>query len=475
MSNRLTQQQDLKLQQKLSPMQVQFVRMLEMTGPELESEVRQAVEDMPALEVEDDPQSIDGAEFAESAEQIQRADYASDDDTPQYMLDARNRSASDRYFEPVAINDEPSLAESLLSQLAEADIDGVAEIAAENIIGNLDDNGYLSRSLEAIADDVAFSSGIEIDRRDLEKAFNIVRSLDPAGVGAVDLRDCLLLQLRRKKPTPAIDLAKEIITHYFDLFSKKHFAQLADRLDTDIDSIKEAIAIVAKLNPKPGNQHGDTALEQSGRLIVPEFLVEPDGDNLVVSLLNRIPDLTISRTFTDQNLIPADASPRQRSDAQTFIKTRRDEASVFIKTLQMRQSTLFNIMSAIAAIQREFFFSGDETRLKPMVLKDIAAITGYDLSVISRATSSKYVMTVAGIFPLKFFFNERPKDDDDATFHQIAAAIRKIISEEDKNSPMPDEAITAMLADQGFNIARRTVAKYRERLGFPVARLRRSI
>lgn len=475
MSNRLTQQQDLKLQQKLSPMQVQFVRMLEMTGPELESEVRQAVEDMPALEVEDDSQSFDGAEFAESAEQIQRADYASDDDTPQYMLDARNRSASDRYFEPVAINDEPSLAESLLSQLAEADIDGVAEIAAENIIGNLDDNGYLGRSLEAIADDVAFSSGIEIDRRDLEKAFNIVRSLDPAGVGAVDLRDCLLLQLRRKKPTPAIDLAKEIITHYFDLFSKKHFAQLADRLDTDIDSIKEAIAIVAKLNPKPGNQHGDTALEQSGRLIVPEFLVEPDGDNLIVSLLNRIPDLTISHTFTDQNLIPADATPRQRSDAQTFIKTRRDEASVFIKTLQMRQSTLFNIMSAIAAIQREFFFSGDETCLKPMVLKDIAAITGYDLSVISRATSSKYVMTVAGVYPLKFFFNERPKDDDDATFHQIAAAIRKIISEEDKNSPLPDEAITSMLAHQGFNIARRTVAKYRERLGFPVARLRRSI
>ena len=475
MSNRLTQQQDLKLQQRLSPMQVQFVRMLEMTGPELESEVRQAVEDMPALEVEDDPQSFDGAEFAESAEQIQRADYASDDDTPQYMLDARNRSASDRYFEPVAINDEPSLAESLLSQLAEADIDGVAEIAAENIIGNLDDNGYLSRSLEAIADDVAFSSGIEIDRRDLEKAFNIVRSLDPAGVGAVDLRDCLLLQLRRKKPTPAIDLAKEIITHYFDLFSKKHFAQLADRLDTDIDSIKEAIAIVAKLNPKPGNQHGDTALEQSGRLIVPEFLVEPDGDNLIVSLLNRIPDLTISHTFTDQNLIPADATPRQRSDAQTFIKTRRDEASVFIKTLQMRQSTLFNIMSAIAAIQGEFFFSGDETCLKPMVLKDIAAITGYDLSVISRATSSKYVMTVAGVYPLKFFFNERPKDDDDATFHQIAAAIRKIISEEDKNSPLPDEAITSMLAHQGFNIARRTVAKYRERLGFPVARLRRSI
>ncbi len=481
MRNNLSQQQDLRQQQRLTPLQVQFVKMLEMTGPEIEAEVRQAVEDMPALEAapDDAPASSSALEAddrniaPESADELQRADYANDDETPSYILDARNRSASDPVYEPIAVNDEPTLAETLTDQLAELSLTPDQRLAADHIIGNLDSNGYLTRPLRDIADDIAFNLGVDMPLTVLEQARDIVRSLDPPGIGASDLRDCLLLQLKRRQPSPAVDLATDIIDHHFDLFSKKHFHRLAERLDVTDDQVKEAIALISKLNPKPGNQHGDTALEQSGRIIVPEFMVEPEGDSLVVTLLNSIPELTVSETFTDDTLIPPDASERRRQEAQTFIRSRRDEASSFIKTLKMRQSTLFNVMTAIASIQRDFFFTGDESKLKPMILKDVAALTGYNLSVISRATASKYVMTVAGIYPLKFFFNERPSDDDDTTYHQIAAEMRRIIDAEDKNSPTTDEAITAMLNARGFNIARRTVAKYRERMGIPVARLRR--
>lgn len=478
MRNNLSQQQDLRQQQRLTPLQVQFVKMLEMTGPEIEAEVRQAVEDMPALEaIPDDAAATTSGNDAnttpETADELQRADYADDDETPSYILDARNRSAADHAFDPIAVNDEPTLAETLTAQLAELDLTPDLRLAAEQIIGNLDSNGYLTRPLRDIADDMAFNLGADMPIATLDQARDIVRSLDPPGIGAADLRDCLLLQLTRRPSTPVVDLATDIINHHFDLFSKKHFHRIAERLGITDDKVKDAIALISKHNPKPGNQHGDTALEQTGRIIVPEFMVEPEGDALVVTLLNSIPELTVSETFTDDSLIPPDASQRRRQEAQTFIRSRRDEASSFIKTLQMRQSTLFNVMTAIASIQRDFFFTGDESKLKPMILKDVAALTGYNLSVISRATASKYVMTVAGVYPLKFFFNERPNDDDDTTYHQIAAEMRRIIDAEDKKSPTTDEAITAMLNQRGFNIARRTVAKYRERMGLPVARLRR--
>ena len=247
-------------------------------------------------------------------------------------------------------------------------------------------------------------------------------------------------------------------------------------LGIDTAQLTAAVEVISRLNPKPGNQLNDSAIEHSSRQIVPEFQVDIDSDsNISVSLLNNIPELALSRSFSIDTPISTALTQRQRSDAATFIRTRRDEAQAFIKTLQMRQATLINVMTAIASLQRDFFISGDETRLRPMILKDVAAMTGYDLSVISRATASKYVMAPSGIYPLKFFFNERPKADDDVTSHQIIDAIKTIISQEDKRSPLPDETIAAMLSDKGFNIARRTVAKYRERLGLPVARLRKTI
>lgn len=473
----LQQQQELKQLQRLTPMQVQFVRMLEMTGPELEGEVNRALDEMPALEIAEN-QSVtpDNDGFNETAEQVQLADYGNDDDIPSYMLDARNRSVNDTYYTPVAVNDELTLTEDLSRQLSELPLSPRQLTIANYIIGNLDSNGYLKRTPEAIADDITFTESVETEAAEVSEVIDIIRTLDPAGVGAVDLRDCLLLQLNRRQPTVEVITAREIITHYFDLFSKKHFDRLADLLGIDTERLTAAVDIISRLNPKPGNQLNDSAIEHSGRQIVPELQVEIDSDNnLTVSLLNNIPDLALSRSFSLDTPMSATLTPRQRTDAATFIRTRRDEAQAFIKTLQMRQSTLLNVMTAIASLQRDFFLTGDETRLHPMILKDVAAVTGYDLSVISRATASKYVLAPSGIYPLKFFFNERPKADDDVTSHQIIDAIKTIISQEDKRSPLPDETIAAMLSEKGFNIARRTVAKYRERLGLPVARLRKTI
>ena len=473
----LQQQQELKQLQRLTPMQVQFVRMLEMTGPELAGEVNRALDEMPALEIaENQGVTSDNDGFNETAEQVQLADYGNDDDIPSYMLDARNRSVNDTYYAPVAVNDELTLAEDLTRQLSELPLSQRRLTIANYIIGNLDSNGYLKRTPEAIADDITFTESVETEAREVSEVIDIIRTLDPAGVGAVDLRDCLLLQLNRRQPTVEVITAREIITHYFDLFSKKHFDRLADLLGIDTERLTAAVDIISRLNPKPGNQLNDSAIEHSGRQIVPELQVEIDSDNnLTVSLLNNIPDLALSRSFSLDTPMSATLTPRQRTDAATFIRTRRDEAQSFIKTLQMRQSTLLNVMTAIASLQRDFFLTGDETRLHPMILKDVAAVTGYDLSVISRATASKYVLAPSGIYPLKFFFNERPKADDDVTSHQIIDAIKTIISQEDKRSPLPDETIAAMLSEKGFNIARRTVAKYRERLGLPVARLRKTI
>lgn len=473
----LQQQQELKQLQRLTPMQVQFVRMLEMTGPELEGEVNRALDEMPALEIaENQGVTPDNDDFNETAEQVQLADYGNDDDIPSYMLDARNRSVNDTYYTPVAVNDELTLAEDLTRQLSELPLSPRQLTIANYIIGNLDSNGYLKRTPEAIADDITFTESVETEAAEVSEVIDIIRTLDPAGVGAVDLRDCLLLQLNRRQPTVEVITAREIITHYFDLFSKKHFDRLADLLGIDTERLTAAVDIISRLNPKPGNQLNDSAIEHSGRQIVPELQVEIDSDNnLTVSLLNNIPDLALSRSFSLDTPVSATLTPRQRTDAATFIRTRRDEAQAFIKTLRMRQSTLLNVMTAIASLQRDFFLTGDETRLHPMILKDVAAVTGYDLSVISRATASKYVLAPSGIYPLKFFFNERPKADDDVTSHQITDAIKTIISQEDKRSPLPDETIAAMLSEKGFNIARRTVAKYRERLGLPVARLRKTI
>lgn len=475
MDESLSLSQQQKTQQRLAPIQLQYARMLEMTSIEIEDEVRRAVDDNPALEICDhDPQANNDEDndFRESAEEMQRADYRDEEDIPSYRLEANNRSANDEYYRPEAVYNGNSIIETLVSQLSELDLDEFQFKIAQYIIGSIDDNGYLSRDLHQIGNDLSFA-GIDVPYDVIKSAFEQVRSLDPPGIGAIDLRDCLLLQLRRLPSTPTVALATEIITDYFDLFSKKHYERLCANLNIDQDSLRDAIDFIRDLNPKPGSAISGSSEEERSGHIIPDFSVEVDGDNITLSLLNNVPELQIEETFKE--ISGQQHMSEREKQAQIFIKQKRDEARDFITTLKMRQETLFRVMSAIVKIQRNFFLTDDESLIRPMILKDIASLTGYNLAVISRATAGKYVATASGIYPLKLFFNERPKEDDDTSFHEIQAVLKEIISNESKRKPLSDEAITAILKERGYDIARRTVAKYRERMGIPVARLRKSL
>lgn len=465
-------------QQTLTPMQLQFVRVLEMNGPEVEDEVQRALDDNPALEaVSPDDQTPDaGAEqFTESAEEMQMADYRNEDEMPSYRLEARNHSADDRYYEPVAVERAESLMDYLDSQISELHLSAIDRQIALYIAGNVDDNGYMSRPLDAIADDLAFQAGIDVDLDHVRRMWNVVRGLDPAGVGAMDLRDCLLLQLKRRKADdPAVAMAREIVEHYFDLFSRMHFERLQNMLGADEPTFRKALETIRTLNPKPGALITGGADDDRTRHITPDFLVEADENGtLTVTLLNRLPQLQIEQSFAEGSA--SDRMAGGQADAMLFIKQKRDEANTFMKVIAMRQQTLFRVMSAIARIQHRFFVTEDPLDLKPMILKDVAALTGDDLSVISRATAGKYVATRQGVYPLKFFFNERPKESVDASSHEILAELRRIIDSEDKKNPLADVDIAEALKKAGYDIARRTVAKYRERLGIPVGRLRKRL
>lgn len=481
MKESLSQSLEQRLQLKLSPMQMRLVRMLEMTEPEIEEEVRREVDDNPALEVVDTSASEEAAgdTFDESAEQMQLADYRDEDDIPPYRLEANNRSADDVRFEPVAVAAGESLIESLLSQLSETDISRRQMAIARYIVGNLDDNGYMTRTLPQIEDDLAIDAGMEVDMSEIKDVFARIRSLDPAGVGAFDLRDCLSLQLRRLPESPAVMTAREIVDSYFDIFSLRHFDRLASLLGISREALKEADDVIRSLDPKPASRFGESDADDRARHIIPDFYVEVDrNDRITVSMPGNIPELAIERSFDIDEADEAgggDTGNSRRREALSFIVGKRREASDFIELLRIRRTTLMKVMEAIARWQREFFITEDESSLRPMVLKDISGVTGMDISVISRATAGKYVATQGGLYPLKFFFNERVSDDEDASSREILSALRALIHEEDPSSPLSDDAITARLTDMGYNIARRTVAKYRERLGFPVARMRKKI
>lgn len=481
MKESLSQSLEQRLQLRLSPMQMRLVRMLEMTEPEIEEEVRREVDDNPALEVVDTPASgEESAEtYGESAEQMQLADYRDEDDIPPYRLEANNRSADDVRFEPVAVAAGESLMESLMSQLAETDLSQRQLAIARYIVGNIDDNGYMTRTLPQIDDDLAIDAGLEVDMAEIKEIFARIRSLDPAGVGAYDLRDCLSLQLRRMPDSEAVSTAREIVDNYFDVFSLRHFDRLASLLGISRESLREADDVIRSLDPKPASRFGESDADDRARHIVPDFYVEVDrNDRITVSMPGNLPELAIERSFDvddEGSVVEAAETSMRKREALSFISSKRRDASDFIELLRMRRVTLMKVMEAIARWQREFFLSEDESRLRPMVLKDIAGATGMDISVVSRATAGKYVATQGGVYPLKFFFNERVSDDEDASSREILSVLRALIQEETPSSPLSDDALTARLTEMGYNIARRTVAKYRERLGIPVARLRKKL
>ena len=464
-------------QQTLAPLQLQYVKALEMTAPEFDDEERRELDDNPALEAVDEDSPAETESFGESAEELQSADYSDPDEMPQYLLEAHNWSADGEMREHVAVIGGESLLESLQRQLNE--MRGISDDErriAGFIIGNIDDNGYLTRSPAALANDISIACNADVTTRQVNKVLKKVQLLDPPGIGAVDLRDTMLIQLRRRNDgSAAFRYAIAIVKDYFDLLSKMHLNRLRSSMWIPRDMLDEAMKIIRTLDPKPGAQVGGGE-DARTRHITPDFYVEVDADdNITLSLGGNVPMLRVEESFT------VDPEPtakngrltRMEEAARAFVRQKRDEANLFINAARMRRETLRRVMTAIVGIQREFFLTDDPMKLKPMVLKDVSAVTGDDLSVISRATSGKYVATRQGVYPLKYFFNEHRKDGEDSSSYHVMEIIRSMIEKEDKTAPLSDDALADELKKRGFKVARRTVAKYRERLALPVARLRR--
>ena len=488
----LKQQLQQKLQQKLSPQQIQMIRMLELPTIELEERVKHELEENPALEEGKEPlddleregegEGVDMEEDYPSAgaenDDLSLGDYLTEDDIPEYKLQQLRERAERR--EEIPFAEGESLGEHLLEQLGLRNLPEKQVKIAEYIIGNIDDDGYLRRELSAIADDLIFQAGQEVDEPEIEEVLRVIQGFEPAGVGARNLKECLLIQLKRREKTEATQLALRILNSYFEDFIHKRYERIMKLLEIKEAALKQAIREITLLNPKPGGNWGD-ALETAMSQIVPDFLVEANNGELTLSMNNRgIPDLRINREYAEmfQDYTGNKANQTaERRNAMQFVKQKLDAAQWFIDTIKQRNETLQRTMETIIRLQREFFLTGDETTLRPMILKDVAERAGYDISTISRVSNSKYVQTNFGIYPLKYFFSESMQTDtgEEISSREVKKIMKEHVEAEDKRRPLTDEELAAILKEAGYVIARRTVAKYREQLGIPVARMRKEI
>jgi len=481
----LKQQLQQKLQQKLSPAQIQVIKMLEVPTLELEERIRQEIEENPALEegaeTNDDEFDEDfNNEDGGNNDDFDIDDYVADDDIPDYKLKVNNSSKDDKH-EDIPFSAGMTFHENLMDQLGLLQLSEHDHQLAEYVIGNIDEEGYLRRTPESMVDDIVFQSGIQTTDDEMYRVVSLIQKFDPAGVGATTLQECLVLQLERKTQTTEIRQAIKIIVDYFEEFSKKHYDKITKALNIDEEQLKKIIAEIVKLNPKPGNSWGGNILEKSMSAIVPDFILENDENQLTVHLNNsNIPELRVNNTYNEMFQDYASNKTnqtREMKDAVMFVKQKIDAARWFIDAIKQRQQTLLTTMIAIVNFQREFFIEGDDTYLRPMILKDIADITGYDISTISRVSNSKYIQTEFGIFPVKYFFSESMTNDsgEEVSTREIKKILQDCIDNEDKRKPLNDDALAEVLKEKGYLIARRTVAKYREQLNIAVARLRKEI
>lgn len=480
----LKQQLQLKQQQKLSPLQMQVIKLTELPAIELEERIKQELEDNPALEEgkeitdDNDFEASQDDDANISQEDITLGDYMNDEEIPDYRLRDNNKQATTKEDIPFSV--AASLHEYLLEQLGECELNEEDHKIAEYIIGNLDENGYLDRSLSAISDDLIFQQNIEVSTDKLELILNIIQNFEPAGIGARNLQECLLLQLKRKAKSEVTDMAIDVVNNFFDEFSKRHYDKIMRQLSLNESTLKEIIQEITTLNPKPGNTLGDS-LATTMSTIIPDFIVEAYNGELFLSLNNRnIPDLKVSREYSDLLKGYSDNKESMNNDAKNavlFVKQKLDSARWFIDAIKQRQETLQRTMQAIIDLQYDFFLTGDEAQLKPMILKDVAERTGYDISTISRVSNSKYVQTNFGIYPLKYFFSESMQTDtgEEISSREVKAILKECIENEDKKRPVTDDKLSEILKEKGYIIARRTVAKYREQLNIPIARLRKEI
>ena len=478
-----------KLLQKLSPQQIQLMKMLQLPTIALEARVKDEIEGNPALEEGREESQTDeydisndndsDTELSEAEKEFDFSDYMDDDDTPDYKYQANNYSKDDEE-RSVPIGSASTFQDRLLDQLHLKRLDEKQRSISEHLIGSLDDSGYLRREVAAIVDDLAFSQGLMTSEEEVEHLLvNVIQDLEPAGIGARDLQECLLIQIRRKDQNILVRTAREILENHYNEFVKKHYDKITARLEIEDEDLKDAIEEIISLNPKPGNSLNESSrpVEQ----VIPDFTVKTEGDELQVLLNGRnAPELKISRKYSEmlEEFARIKGKPNKaQREAMMFVKQKLDSARWFIDAIRQRQNTLITTMQAIVDYQREYFLTGDETNLRPMILKDIADRIGMDISTVSRVSNSKYVQTSYGTYSLKYFFSESLTNDDgeEVSTREVKKILQDLIEDEDKRKPWTDENLAKELKGKGYNIARRTVAKYREQLGIPVARLRKEL
>lgn len=483
----LRQIQQQKLQQKLSPQQIQLVKMLEVTTEEMKERIIQEVDENPALEFSEGNANEEENEFGNenNAEEgnnddFTLDDYASDDDIPDDHPMVQKEASYETRRELAADSGGQSINEHLTEQLNLSELNERQRTIAEYLAGSVDEDGYLRRNAATLSDDIAINIGLEASEKEVEEMVRLVQQLDPPGVGAFDLRECLLLQLQRKQQTKMIKDCIVLISDYFDDFTKKHYESIIKKMDCNMDELKLMIQEIVRLNPKPGSVFG-SSLGQTMNEVIPDFILENEDGNLQLSLNSgNMPELHVSKDYINMlNDFKSNEKnqTREAKSAIQFAKDKVDSARWFIDAVRQRQETLMRTMKAIVDYQYEYFTEGDEKLLKPMILKVIADKTGYDISTISRVSNSKYIQTSFGVFPVKHFFTEGMKTDsgEEVSALEIKTILKQSVDEEDKSNPLTDEELSDILKKKGYVIARRTIAKYREQVGIPVARMRREI
>jgi RNA polymerase sigma-54 factor len=492
----LKQNFQLKLLQKLSPQQIQLMKLIQLPAQALEQRIKEEMMENPALETiedlennskeedndfdnENDYEDFENEDFDHiDADDINIDEYLSNDETPDYKLQSNNYSEDDDDEKGFQHSTSITFHQDLLNQLNTFILTEEDREIAEYLVGNIDDMGYIRRAISDIVDDLAFSQGIYTDENTVERILNIVHELEPTGVGARDLQECLVLQLKNKTRIESVELAQKIIEEQFDAFTKKHYDKLLHRYEVTQEQLKKAISEIEKLNPKPGGSYD--ANSKSTEHIIPDFMIRIVDDELVLTLNSRnAPELNVSRDYQDmmRSYKATEHKSQNQRDAVQFIKQKLDAAKWFIDAIKQRQETLMVTMSAIMNYQKEYFLEGEDNYLKPMILKDIADQVGLDISTVSRVANSKYVETPFGTKLIKDFFSESMKNEsgEDVSTKEIKKILKDVIADENKEKPLADDKLAEILKEKGYPIARRTVAKYREQLDLPVARLRKKL
>ena len=461
---------ELKQQQKLSPLQIQTIKLIELPIQELEQKVRAELESNPVLDDEPDPES------EEERREVSIDSMKEDGDIPAYRLKVNNWGKDPRP-EYNTFSVKEGFTQGLMRQLGFRNLTPHEYEVAAFIIGSLDDDGYLRRDVETLVDDLAFRAGVETNEEEVERLLGVIQDFEPTGVGARDLRECLLIQLRQLHPTPEVQTAIRIVDECFQDLSNKHFQKIQSKLGITEDELKAAFGRIVKLNPSPGGTVDDSYEDQTGQ-IVPDFILD-EHDGVLDFTMPRfnVPEIRVNKRYADMLLEAKGSSERAQKEAAAFVKQKLDSAKWFVEALKQRQNTLSKTMRAILDYQHDYFLDGDESNLRPMVLKDIAEATGFDISTISRVVNSKFIETHFGIFPLKYFFSEgmENSEGEEVSTRELKKALQECVDAEDKRKPLTDEQLVVEMSRRGYKVARRTIAKYRSQLGIPLARWRKEI